>query len=34
VDGRRIQSFEGRWTVRRGLLATAVTVPHTGADAA
>ncbi|GAX48929.1 4'-phosphopantetheinyl transferase family protein [Streptomyces olivochromogenes] len=33
VNGRRIQSFEGRWTVRRGLLATAVTVPHTGADA-
>jgi 4'-phosphopantetheinyl transferase EntD len=34
VNGRRIQSFEGRWTVRRGLLATAVTVPHTEADGA
>lgn len=27
VGGRRIQSFDGRWTVRQGLLATAVTVP-------
>jgi 4'-phosphopantetheinyl transferase EntD len=32
VNGRRIQAFEGRWTVRRGLLATAVTVPRTGGD--
>lgn len=30
VGGRRIQSFEGRWTVRQGLLATAVTVHHDG----
>ncbi|MFR9799390.1 4'-phosphopantetheinyl transferase family protein [Streptomyces sp. MS06] len=29
VDGRTVQAFEGRWTVRRGLVATAVTVPHT-----
>ncbi|GHH35310.1 4'-phosphopantetheinyl transferase EntD [Streptomyces umbrinus] len=28
VDGRRIGHFDGRWTVRRGLVATAVTVPH------
>ncbi|KAB1144951.1 4'-phosphopantetheinyl transferase superfamily protein [Streptomyces luteolifulvus] len=28
VGGRRIGSFEGRWTVRQGLVATAVTVPH------
>ncbi|MDQ0773235.1 4'-phosphopantetheinyl transferase EntD [Streptomyces aurantiacus] len=28
VDGRRIGRFEGRWTVRRGLVATSVTVPH------
>jgi 4'-phosphopantetheinyl transferase EntD len=29
VDGRRIGSFDGRWTVRRGLVATAVPVPFT-----
>ncbi|MHC3471453.1 4'-phosphopantetheinyl transferase family protein [Streptomyces sp. 7R007] len=29
VGGRRIGHFDGRWTVRRGLVATAVTVPHT-----
>jgi len=28
VDGRRVQVFDGRWTVRRGLIATAVVVPH------
>lgn len=28
VGGRRIGHFDGRWTVRRGLVATAVTVPH------
>jgi 4'-phosphopantetheinyl transferase EntD len=28
VGGRRLGCFEGRWTVRRGLVATAVTVPH------
>ncbi|MFE2138960.1 4'-phosphopantetheinyl transferase superfamily protein, partial [Streptomyces sp. NPDC059466] len=33
VGGRRIQSFDGRWTVRQGLLATAVTVPHGGTGA-
>ncbi|MEU3604598.1 4'-phosphopantetheinyl transferase superfamily protein [Streptomyces sp. NPDC035033] len=27
VGGRRLQRFEGRWTVRHGLAATAVTVP-------
>ncbi|MPY64142.1 4'-phosphopantetheinyl transferase family protein [Streptomyces spongiae] len=27
VGGHRIGSFEGRWTVRRGLVATAVSVP-------
>ncbi|MGW0846510.1 4'-phosphopantetheinyl transferase family protein [Streptomyces sp. NPDC002787] len=27
VGGRRIGAFDGRWTVRRGLLATAVSVP-------
>lgn len=32
LGGRRIESFDGRWTVRRGLVATAVTVPHTGTD--
>jgi 4'-phosphopantetheinyl transferase EntD len=31
VDGRRVGYFEGRWTVRRGLVATAVTVPHAAA---
>ncbi|MES5818180.1 4'-phosphopantetheinyl transferase superfamily protein [Streptomyces sp. RG80] len=29
VGGRRLGRFEGRWTVRRGLLATAVVVRHT-----
>jgi 4'-phosphopantetheinyl transferase EntD len=28
VGGRRVDRFEGRWTVRRGLVATAITVPH------
>ncbi|MGW0762994.1 4'-phosphopantetheinyl transferase family protein [Streptomyces sp. NPDC002814] len=28
IDGRRLRHFEGRWTVRRGLVATAVSVPH------
>jgi len=28
VDGRRVQVLDGRWTVRRGLIATAVVVPH------
>ena len=29
VGGRRLERFEGRWIVGRGLVATAVTVPHT-----
>ncbi|MGI5379542.1 4'-phosphopantetheinyl transferase family protein [Streptomyces sp. CA-251387] len=29
VGDRRVDLFEGRWTVRRGLVATAVSVPHT-----
>ncbi|AVV45618.1 4'-phosphopantetheinyl transferase superfamily protein [Streptomyces sp. ID05-04B] len=28
VGGRRVEHFDGRWTVRHGLVATAVTVPH------
>lgn len=28
VGGRRLGHFEGRWTVREGLVATALTVPH------
>ncbi|MGV9452052.1 4'-phosphopantetheinyl transferase family protein [Streptomyces sp. NPDC003635] len=28
VGGRRVEVFEGRWTVERGLVATAVAVPH------
>lgn len=28
VDGERLDVFEGRWTVGRGLVATAITVPH------
>ncbi|MFD3496741.1 4'-phosphopantetheinyl transferase [Streptomyces sp. NPDC058676] len=28
VGGRRLGHFEGRWTARRGLVATAVAVPH------
>ena len=28
VDGRRVEAFDGRWTVRQGLAATAVVVPH------
>lgn len=30
VGGRRVDRFTGRWTVRHGLAATAVTVPHRG----
>ncbi|MFD9462277.1 4'-phosphopantetheinyl transferase [Streptomyces sp. NPDC060027] len=29
VDGVPVPAFDGRWTVQRGLVATAVTVPHT-----
>ncbi|MGC9495613.1 4'-phosphopantetheinyl transferase family protein [Streptomyces sp. WG7] len=29
VGGRRLTHFDGRWTARQGLVATAVTVPHT-----
>lgn len=29
VSGRRVGHFDGRWTARDGLVATAVTVPHT-----
>ncbi|MBD9733810.1 4'-phosphopantetheinyl transferase superfamily protein [Streptomyces sp. H28] len=29
VGGRTVGSFEGRWTTGRGLVATAVAVPHT-----
>jgi 4'-phosphopantetheinyl transferase EntD len=28
VGDRRVTAFEGRWTVRQGLVATAVSVPH------
>ncbi|MBC9724335.1 4'-phosphopantetheinyl transferase superfamily protein [Streptomyces sp. TRM68367] len=28
VGGERVTHFDGRWTVQRGLVATAVTVPH------
>ncbi|MFI2436164.1 4'-phosphopantetheinyl transferase [Streptomyces sp. NPDC018693] len=28
VAGRRLTQFEGRWTVRQGLVATAITVPY------
>ncbi|POX52115.1 4'-phosphopantetheinyl transferase [Streptomyces sp. Ru72] len=28
VDGHRVEAFDGRWTVRGGLLATAVVVHH------
>ncbi|GGJ50842.1 4'-phosphopantetheinyl transferase family protein [Streptomyces brasiliensis] len=28
VGGHRLQSFEGRWSVRRGVVTTAVVVPH------
>ncbi|MFS8202752.1 4'-phosphopantetheinyl transferase family protein [Streptomyces sp. CWNU-52B] len=28
VDGHRVGRFDGRWAVRRGLVATSVTVPH------
>lgn len=34
VDGRRVDTFDGRWTVRDGLLATAVTIPFPAADEA
>ena len=30
VDGRRVEHFDGRWTVGRGLVATAVTVSYDG----
>ncbi|MCX4766342.1 4'-phosphopantetheinyl transferase superfamily protein [Streptomyces sp. NBC_01275] len=30
VGGRRVECFDGRWIVRRGLVATAVTVPNDG----
>lgn len=30
VGDRVVQAFDGRWAVRQGLLATAVTVPHGG----
>ena len=29
VGGRRLTHFDGRWTARNGLVATAITVPHT-----
>ncbi|MDT0569575.1 4'-phosphopantetheinyl transferase superfamily protein [Streptomyces sp. DSM 3412] len=32
VDGRRVATFDGRWTVRRGLVATAVSVPFPTED--
>ncbi|WP_326574630.1 4'-phosphopantetheinyl transferase superfamily protein [Streptomyces sp. NBC_00481] len=32
VDGRRIDAFTGRWTVRRRLVATAVSVPFPTAE--
>ncbi|MGX1546271.1 4'-phosphopantetheinyl transferase family protein [Streptomyces adustus] len=28
LDGRRVRFFEGRWTVDKGIVATAVAVPH------
>ncbi|MFJ3669831.1 4'-phosphopantetheinyl transferase [Streptomyces sp. NPDC090106] len=28
VDGHRLTTFEGRWTVRRDLVTTAIVVPH------
>ncbi|WP_028798987.1 4'-phosphopantetheinyl transferase family protein [Streptomyces sp. 142MFCol3.1] len=28
LDGRRVEVFDGRWTVQRGLVGTVVTVPH------
>ncbi|MFF9622547.1 4'-phosphopantetheinyl transferase [Streptomyces griseosporeus] len=28
VGGRRVQTFEGRWTVQRGLVATAIALPY------
>ncbi|GAA3210193.1 4'-phosphopantetheinyl transferase superfamily protein [Streptomyces sp. XM83C] len=28
VEGRRVRTFEGRWTVRQGLVATAIVVPY------
>ncbi|MEU5595732.1 4'-phosphopantetheinyl transferase superfamily protein [Streptomyces sp. NPDC020298] len=28
VGGRRVGRFEGRWTIRRGVVTTAVVVPH------
>ena len=32
VDGRRVDAFDGRWTVRQGLVATAVSVPFPTVD--
>lgn len=32
VNGFPVQTFTGRWTIRHGLLATAVTVPRSGSD--
>ncbi|MGW7255536.1 4'-phosphopantetheinyl transferase family protein [Streptomyces sp. NPDC054834] len=29
VGGRRVGRFEGRWSIRRGVVTTAVVVPHT-----
>ncbi|MFF5533253.1 4'-phosphopantetheinyl transferase [Streptomyces cinerochromogenes] len=29
IDGHRLQTFEGRWTVREGVVATSVVIPHT-----
>ncbi|MET9406309.1 4'-phosphopantetheinyl transferase superfamily protein [Streptomyces sp. NPDC002935] len=34
VDGVRVPAFDGLWTVQHGLVATAVTVPHTVAGRA
>ncbi|MET9449057.1 4'-phosphopantetheinyl transferase family protein [Streptomyces cinerochromogenes] len=28
IDGHRLQTFEGRWTVREGVVATSVVIPH------
>ncbi|MEU6534785.1 4'-phosphopantetheinyl transferase superfamily protein [Streptomyces sp. NPDC047000] len=33
VDGRAVGVFEGRWQVARGIVTTAVTVPHTSGAA-
>ncbi|GGW09992.1 4'-phosphopantetheinyl transferase [Streptomyces capoamus] len=34
VGGRRLQVFEGRWTVREGVVATSVVIPHATDDPA